>query len=609
MGGFSDIVKLLKPYKGYILLNVMFNVLTILLSLFSFASVAPFLQILFNSDEATKPVNPPELAFSSDAVLNWITYKVNVFIVDLGPGTTLLYFSGFIVVIFLLKNVMRYFALYNLAPVRMGVIRDLRQRVHEKILRLPLGYFSEERKGDIISRMTNDANEIEVSIISSLEMIFRDPITIIVYLGTMVFMSWKVTIFVLILLPVSGYLIGLIGKQLRGASHRGQSKLGEVLSLMEESLSGIRIIKAFNAEKQKNESFRERNETYFQVMTGLFRRQHLSSPLTETLSAIVMAVVIWYGGSVVLDTEQSGFTGAFFITFIVIFSQLIPPSKALSEAYYKSQKGMASVERINAILNADERIKEPDSPRELTGFEDSLEFKDVVFRYGEKDVLKGINLTIKKGQTVALVGPSGGGKSTLANLVPRFYDPVSGTISIDGIPLNECRTRDIRDLMGIVSQESILFNDSVENNIKLSNPNASDEEVERAAKIANAHDFITGLEQGYKTNVGDMGGKLSGGQKQRLSIARAVLKNPPILILDEATSALDTESEKLVQDALNKLMKNRTSLVIAHRLSTIQHADKIVVLEEGNIVEYGTHQELIELKGVYKRLCDLQSFA
>ena len=609
MSKFRDVVKMLKNYKSHVVLNLVFNILTTILSLFSFASVAPFLQILFNSSDTTIPAIKPIFSFSSKGILNYINYYVDVYIVTYGPQKALLYFCGFIIVMFILRNIARYMTLYHLAPIRIGTIRDLRQNVHEKILRLPLGYFSEERKGDIISRITNDASEIEVSIISSLEMVLRDPITIVVYLVSMFLMSWQVSLFVLILLPISGYLISLIGKTLRGASSRGQGKLGEVLNVIEESLSGIRVIKAFNAEKVKQEKFEEVNNQYYHLMVRLFMRQGLSSPLTEVLSAVVLAIVIWYGGNLVLSHGSGGFNGAFFITFIVIFSQLIPPAKSLTEAYFKIQKGMASMDRINKILDADETISDPKNPVELDDFKEEIEYRDVTFRYGERTVLFHINLKLGRGQTVALVGPSGSGKSTIADLLPRFYDPQEGDILIDGTSLRKCRTHDIRKLMGIVSQDSILFNDTVANNIKLSDPNASREDVINAAKIANAHEFILELPEGYDTNVGDLGSKLSGGQRQRISIARAVLKNPPVMILDEATSSLDTESEKLVQDALNKLMKNRTSLVIAHRLSTIQHADLILVMENGKIIERGNHEELLAVGGTYKRLCDLQSFA
>lgn len=608
MKSFFQILKLIKNYPLNIAGNLFFNILATIFSLFSLAAVAPFLSILFNNDVIELPAEAPEFYLSSDQFLLWADYHIKYFISTNGPQQALVYFCLFVVVIFTLKNIARYFSLYNLVPIRVGVVRDIRESIHNKILALPLGYYSNERKGDILSRSTADVSEIEVSIISSLEMLFRDPILIITYLATMIIMSWELTIFVLILLPVSGVFIGIIGKTLRSASHRGQSKLGEVLSSLEETLGGLRIIKAFNAEGEKHQQFQLVNNGYYKLMVRLLKRQHLSGPLTEILSAITLAIVIYFGGLLVLSAANDGFTGEFFITFILIFSQLIAPAKSFSEAYAKVQKGIASVERVNEIMNAKETISDPEKPRPLKSFEEKIEFRDVEFKYGNTPVLQNINLIIEKGKKIALVGASGGGKSSLANLPPRFYDVSAGALYLDGNDVRDYRVKDLRNLMGIVSQDSILFNDSIANNIRLGYPNASLEEVKAAARIANAHDFIMGFENGYETNVGDAGSKLSGGQKQRVSIARAVLKNPPILILDEATSALDTESEKLVQDALEKLMENRTSIVIAHRLSTIQHADEIVVLEKGKIVERGNHQELLSKGGTYRNLYDLQSF-
>ncbi|MFT5904115.1 MAG: subfamily B ATP-binding cassette protein MsbA, partial [Flammeovirgaceae bacterium] len=483
-----------------------------------------------------------------------------------------------------------------------------REAMHRKILKLHLGYYSDERKGDIISRVTSDVNEIENSIISSMEMVFRDPILILTYLATMFFMSWKLTIFVLILLPISGIFISIIGKKLKGAARNGQSKLGEVLSVFEESLGGLRVIQAFNAQDATQDRFNRKNNEFFTLMVRLFRKHYLGSPLTEILSSITLAILIYYGGQLVLEAGDNGFTGEFFITFILIFSQIITPAKSVSQAYFKIQKGLASVERVNDVLDAEEKIQEPENPIDHKEFKESISLKNVGFNYGPEKVLSSVNLEIKKGESVALVGPSGGGKSTLANLVPRFYDVTEGEILIDGIDIRKISLQQLRGMFGVVTQESILFNDTIANNILMSKPDASHEELVQAAKIANAYEFIERLEDGFETNVGDSGNKLSGGQKQRISIARAVLKNPPFLILDEATSALDTESERLVQDAINKLMKNRTSLVIAHRLSTIRHADKIVVLEGGHIAEMGTHQELLEAEGVYHRLHQMQTF-
>ncbi|MEM9052145.1 MAG: ABC transporter ATP-binding protein [Bacteroidota bacterium] len=608
MKGFIQILKLLKKYKAQIAGNLFFNILSTLFSLFSLASVAPFLTILFSANEISLPEVTPEFGFTSSQFLRYADYQISSFILENGANQALIYFCVFIVIIFSLKNVTRFMTMYFLAPIRIGVIRDVREAMHDKVLRLHLGYYSEERKGDIISRATSDVNEIENSIISSMEMVFRDPILIVTYLATMFFMSWNLTLFVLVLLPVSGVFISLIGKKLKGAARNGQSKLGEVLSIFEETLGGLRVIQAFNAQMATQERFSVKNNEFFKLMVKLFRKHYLGSPLTEILSAITLAILIYYGGQLVLGADENGFTGEFFITFIIIFSQIIAPAKSFSQAYFKIQKGLASVERINVILDAEEKIKEPSNAVSHKDFTNGVTLENVSFNYGKELVLHGVDLEITKGETVALVGPSGGGKSTLANLVPRFYDVSDGSIRIDGIDVRDISLEDLRGMFGVVTQESILFNDTVANNILMSKPEATEEELIQAAKIANAHDFITKLENGYETNVGDSGNKLSGGQKQRVSIARAVLKNPPFLILDEATSALDTESERLVQDAINNLMKNRTSLVIAHRLSTIRHADKIVVLEGGKIVEMGNHEALLEKKGTYHKLHQMQTF-
>jgi len=609
MKGFIQILKLLKNYKPQIAGNLFFNILATIFSLFSLASVAPFLTILFSANDISLPENPPEFGFTSSDFLTYADYQISYFILENGPRMALVYFCVFIVVIFFLKNITRFMTMFFLAPIRIGVIRDVRESMYAKVLRLHLGYYSEERKGDIISRVTSDVNEIENSIISSMEMVFRDPILIVTYLATMFFMSWKLTLFVLVLLPISGIFISIIGKKLKGAARSGQSKLGEVLSIFEETLGGLRVIQAFNAQGAVGQRFNQKNNEFFRLMVKLFRKHYLGSPLTEILSAITLAILIYYGGLLVLEAGENGFTGEFFITFILIFSQIITPAKSFSQAYFKIQKGLASVERINDVLDAEEKIREPENPIDHSQFSAGIEIKNVGFYYGKEKVLDSVNLDIKKGETVALVGPSGGGKSTLANLVPRFYDVSEGSIRIDKIDIRDISLSQLRGMFGVVTQESILFNDTIANNIRMSKPEATDEELIQAAKIANAHEFISQLEKGYETNVGDSGNKLSGGQKQRVSIARAVLKNPPVLILDEATSALDTESERLVQDAINNLMKNRTSLVIAHRLSTIRHADKIVVLEAGKIVEMGNHQELIAKEGTYYKLHQMQTFA
>lgn len=603
-----SLIKLLGKYRTNVILNIAFNFLSTIFSLFTFAAIIPFLKILFSPIETIVLGDVPVLSSSSDDLLRYLNYYLSKFILDNGTNTALLYFCGFVILVFLLKNATNYVALFNMATIRVGVIRDFREKIHARILQLPLSYFSEEKKGDIISRTTNDVGEIEVSVVSSLEMLFRDPITILIYLITMIFMSWKLSLFVVVLLPISGILISKIGKSFRNSSRKGQSKMGEVLSILEESLSGLRIIKGFNAENQKHEKFTKNNNEHFKLMVRLFKRQHVSGPLTEIIASVVIAIVIWYGGNLVLGSKETGFTGEFFITFIVIFSQIIVPAKSLTESYFRVQKGIASIERVNEILDAPDEIEEIKNPKNIKVFEHQIEFKNVTFKYDQQSILENLNLTIMKGQTIAIVGPSGGGKSTLVNLLPRFYDVSEGEILIDHENIRNLKIKQLRSLMGFVSQESILFNDTIANNIRLSDPEASMEKVIEAAKIANAHGFILEQENGYETNVGDGGNKLSGGQKQRVSIARAVLKNPPILILDEATSALDTESEKLVQEALVKLMENRTSFVIAHRLSTIQKADKIIVIEKGKIIQEGSHDFLISENGLYKKLCDMQSF-
>jgi subfamily B ATP-binding cassette protein MsbA len=499
-------------------------------------------------------------------------------------------------------------AKFFLASIRSGVVRDIREQVYKKILVLPLSFYSEEKKGDIISRITGDVQEVEWSIMNSLEMVFRDPISIVLSLVFMVTINAELTLFSFILLPISGLIIGKIGKSLKRTSSKLQIRMGELLSNVEETLGGLRIIKAFNAEKSANKGFQGINEIYRNTMLRMFRKRDLASPLSEFLGAVVMVILVWYGGKMVIDPAVD-FSAEEFIGYIVLFSQLLNPAKSLSTAYYNIQKGAASTERIEMVLQAENNIKDQPTSLPINTFKDSIEYKNLSFAYEKTKVLKNINLKVSKGKTVALVGQSGGGKSTLVDLLPRFYDPVEGGIMIDGKDIRDYKIKDLRALMGIVSQRSILFNDTIFNNIALGVENPSREAVIEAAKIANAHEFIEKMPEGYETNIGDGGGKLSGGQQQRISIARAVLKNPPIMILDEATSALDTESEKLVQDALYKLMENRTSIVIAHRLSTIQHADEIIVMQDGEIVERGDHDNLIAQGGVYRKLTDLQAFA
>ena len=510
----------------------------------------------------------------------------------------------------LLKNGFRYLAAFNMAPIRNGVIKDLRNEIYDKILILPLSYYSAERKGDIMARMTNDLTEIEWSVMQSLEMITVNPLNIVLIIVSLVFLSPHLTLLALILLPVTAFLIARVGGTLRKSSSKSKGSMGILFSMIEETIGGIRIIRAFTAEKITHAKFREENDKYTAIMNRVYRKTDLASPLTEVLVSIVMAVLLYVGGNFVWSPNHI-LDGSVFIAYVLLFSQLVAPSKAFSTAYFNVEKGLASLERINKILHAEVTVVEVANPRSITTFEKEIEFHNVGFAYQRGDAgyaLKNINLKIPKGKTIAIVGQSGSGKSTLVDMLPRFYDPTEGTITIDGIALNELSISQLRNLMGIVTQDTVLFNDTVKNNIAFGMKNVTDEQVMQAAKVAHAHEFISRMENGYETNIGDRGGKMSGGERQRMSLARAILKNPPILILDEATSALDTESERLVQDALTKLMTNRTSIVIAHRLSTIKNADEIIVMQSGNIVERGNHSALLALDGVYKRLYDLQSF-
>jgi subfamily B ATP-binding cassette protein MsbA len=601
------------PYKGYAMLNIVFNVIGVLFSLASFTLFIPVLNILFRQTKRMT-VAPPHIDWSLSQITHInkellsdnFNYLIQQSIDKYGDATALLFIAIAIVVLFFLKNFFRYMAMFFLAPVRNGVVKDLRNSLYHKMLILPLGYYSDQRKGDLMSRVTTDVQEVEWSIMSSLEMMFREPITILCYLITMMVMSPHLTLFVLVMLPISGLIIGQIGKSLKRTSVKGQRKMGEIISIIEETISGLRIIKAFNAIGYSQRKFEESNNNYFKLMNRLYRKRDLASPLSEFLGAMVMVVVLWYGGQLIFRKDTL-LDGSVFLVYLAIFSQILNPAKAIVTAIYNIQKGAASVDRIQYVLDAVETISQKENAISLKNFEHQIEYRNVSFQYEKDEVLKNINLTIQKGKTVALVGTSGGGKSTMVDLLPRFYDVISGDILIDGIPITELVISDLRGLMGIVSQETILFNGSVYENIAFGLNNASLDDVIAAAKVANAHEFIDTLEMGYETNIGDRGVKLSGGQRQRISIARAVLKNPPILILDEATSALDTESERLVQDALTNLMKNRTSVVIAHRLSTIQHADEIVVMQKGEIVERGNHAALLELNGVYSKLHEMQS--
>jgi subfamily B ATP-binding cassette protein MsbA len=614
MKKFFGVLRYVKGYWNYGILNILFNILSVIFGLFSLTMLFPFLQVLLlTKDEViqetyNKGVQP--FAMNASWMTDFVNYNLSSIIIKYGKLDALALICLFVIISIFLKNLFRYLGMFFIAPIRNGVVRDMRNKMYDKVLRLPLSYYSEERKGDIMSRMTADVQEVEWSIMQSLEMIFREPLTIIIYLAFMVRISPQLSFFSFVLLPLSGLMIGRIGKSLRRSSAKSKEKMGLLLSIMEETLGGLRIIKGFNAEKKMNAHFRDENQQYTDISVKMYRKTDLSSPLSEFLGVTVMVVILYYGGKLVLGNDPS-MTGSILILYIASFSQLLAPAKSFTTAYYNVQKGLASGERIDKILNAEINIQDAKDAHSIQAFQKEIEYKNVSFAYREGEVgwvLNGINLKIEKGKTIALVGQSGSGKTTLADMLPRFYDATQGEILIDGQNIKTLKLHDLRALMGIVTQESILFNDTVYSNIAFGIENVTEQQVVEAAKIANAHEFISQMPEGYQTNIGDRGSKLSGGQRQRMSIARAVLKNPPILILDEATSALDTESERLVQDALNKLMKNRTSVVIAHRLSTIQHADEIIVMQKGQLIERGTHNELLLRNGAYKKLHDLQAF-
>ena len=602
------------PYKKFMVWNVIFNVLSAILNLFSFALIIPILNILFKiSDETYAYTDWTFAPFSLEAwkatpelLKNNFFWYVSDMIETKGGSFTLIILGIFLIVSTFLKVGTMYMAFYTMIPIRTGVVRDIRNQINRKITELPLGFFSEERKGDIIARVSGDVNEIETSIMSSLDMLFKNPILILIYLIGMIAISWQLTLFVFILLPFAGYVMGAVGKKLKRKSFEGQQQWGYLMSQIEETLGGLRVIKAFNAEKKIQDRFEKSNETFRRLTNRIYRRQQMAHPMSEFLGTATIAIVLWYGGTLILSSN-SPIDASTFIYYLVIFYSIINPAKDLSKASYAIQKGLASMDRVDKILKAESDINDPENPKPIA-LTKSICYRDVWFKYQHEWVLKGIDLTIPKGHTVALVGQSGSGKSTLVDLLPRFYDVDKGSITIDGTDVRDATLYDLRSLMGNVNQEAILFNDTFFNNISFGVEGATLEQVQEAARIANAHDFIMASEEGYDTNIGDRGGKLSGGQRQRISIARAILKNPPILILDEATSALDTESERLVQEALENLMRNRTTIVIAHRLSTIRGADEICVMHEGEIVERGRHEELIVLDGYYKRLCDMQSF-
>jgi ATP-binding cassette subfamily B protein/subfamily B ATP-binding cassette protein MsbA len=590
------------------------NILSALLSLLSFALIIPILQMLFEINKTDYSYIPFDFHFlSQESWKNLIEVGINNFywyishiIETQGTSMALFVLGLFLIVTTVFRTAAMYFSFYFMIPIRTGVVRDIRNQINDKIISLPLAFFSEERKGDILARISGDVNEVEASVMSSLDMLFKNPILIIIYLAGMFIVSWQLTVFVLLMLPVSGYIMGWVGKKLKKQSALGQQQWGGLMAQIEETLSGLRIIKAFNAEKKIENRFRESNNTFKNTTNRILRRQQLAHPMSELLGTITIAIVLWYGGTLILNNTSS-IDGAAFIYYLTIFYLLINPAKELSKSVYSIQKGLASMDRVDKILKAESTIINPKNPKTIV-FDNQIRYEKIWFKYKDNWVIKEVDLEIPKGKTLALVGQSGSGKSTMVDLIPRFYDVQKGQITIDGVDIRDAKVQDVRQLMGIVNQEAILFNDTFFNNIAFGVKNATMEDVIEAAKIANAYEFIIASENGFETNIGDRGCKLSGGQRQRISIARAVLKNPPILILDEATSALDTESERLVQDALEKLMANRTTIVIAHRLSTIKNADIICVMHEGKIVERGTHNELIALNGYYTKLCDMQSF-
>ena len=595
------------PYKKYLFLSIFFNVSSAVLNIFSFAALIPILQILFQTGDAEAATSVMAWDWSNvqEVLMNNLNYYVNGLIADYGPTTTLLLIGVFLATTTMLKTGFYFLTSACIVPIRTGVVRDLRNQIYQKITSLPLGFFSEERKGDIIARMSGDVLEVESSIMSSLDMLFKNPVLIIAYFSTMLFVSWQLTLFTLIIVPIMGWIMGMVGRKLKRKSIEAQALWSDTMSQAEETLGGLRIIKAFCAEEKMNKRFDKINSSYRDHLMKVNIRQSSAHPMSEFLGTVMIVIVLWFGGMLVLNNQA--ITGPTFIYYMVILYSIINPLKEFSKASYNIPKGLASMERIDKILLAENTIKEVEHPKHIASFEHQIEFRHVSFRYGEKWVLQDINLVIPKGKTIALVGQSGGGKSTLVDLIPRYYDVQEGEVLIDGMNVKDLGIHDLRQLIGNVNQEAILFNDTFRNNIAFGVDKATDEQIAEAAKIANAYDFIMQSEQGFETNIGDRGGRLSGGQRQRVSIARAILKNPPILILDEATSALDTESERLVQDALVRLMKTRTTVAIAHRLSTIKNADEICVLHEGRIVERGTHDKLLSMDGYYKKLNDMQS--
>ena len=596
------------PYKRYLVWSVVFNILSAVLNIFSFMAIIPILQILFQTggDNVPQSLMPWSWDNLQDAFSNNANYYVGQLIQNIGPTTTLLVIGIFLAFMTFLKTGAYFLSSATIIPIRTGVVRDIRNQLYHKITSLPLGFFSEERKGDIIARMSGDVAEVENSIMSSLDMLFKNPVLIVAYFSTLLIISWQLTLFTLVFVPVMGWFMGMVGRKLKQNSIKAQALWSDTMSQVEETLGGLRIIKAFCAEKKMNNRFDRINTAYRNDIMRVNIRQQMAHPMSEFLGTVMIVIVLWFGGILVLSGDKM-LTGPTFIYYLVMLYSIINPLKEFSKAGYNIPKGLASMERIDKILNAENNIVENPSPRHIASFEHQIEFRNVSFRYDKKWILRNINLTIPKGKTIALVGQSGGGKSTLVDLIPRYYDVQEGEVLIDGVNVKDLGIHNLRQLIGNVNQEAILFNDSFRNNISFGVDGATDEQIAEAAKIANAYDFIMQTEKQFDTPVGDRGSRLSGGQRQRVSIARAILKNPPILILDEATSALDTESERLVQDALERLMKTRTTVAIAHRLSTIKCADEICVIHEGEIVERGTHEQLLAIDGYYKKLNDMQS--
>ena len=602
MSYFLRILKYVKPYTSYVLLNICSNLISIVFSLVSLTMVIPFLNILFDSERKTYVST--ELGFSPESLKENFYILINKLIDYKGKEEALLFICLLVLVAFFIRNLFRYLALFFLSPVRNGVIHDIRKDLHDKTISLPIGYFKERRKGDISSRMTNDLVEVEWSVMGCIEMIFKDPVQIIIYLTALIIISPELTLFVTIMFPITGFIIARIGKSLRKSSKKGQRQIGKLLSTIDENISNLRVIKSLNIQKFSNKKFEKQSLNYRNTMTSLLRKKDLSSPMSEFLSTVVMVVIMWFGGKLVLG-GSSHVLPEEFIAYILIFSQIIPPAKSLTSSYYLIQKGSAAAERVYEILDI---VTFSNNKKQNLFLKDKIKFDKVCFRYDRKDILKNISFDIPVGSKVAIVGRSGSGKSTIADLLIRFYEHEEGEISIDGVNIEEFSKKDIRLLISTVNQESILFNDTILNNIKMGNLSASDKEVISAAKVANAHDFIINTEDGYQTKIGDRGVKLSVGQRQRIDIARTILKNPRILILDEATSSLDSESEKLIKDALINVMEKRTSLIISHRFSLIKDVDLILVIDNGEIIEKGTHESLIQKEGLYKKMYELQSF-